>query len=114
MHDDTDHLQRIARLTPLADVLARIDELVKPVEPCQGEIAAAVGRVAAGDLAVRLHPRLPLALRDGWAVSAELTADAGPYTPVVLPAAVWIDMGQPVPPGTDAVAPPDVVVRRQG
>jgi molybdopterin molybdotransferase len=114
MSHDPDHLQRIARLTPLADVLARIDALVKPVKPREVEIAAAVGRVAAGDMAVRFHPRVPLALRDGWAVSAELTVDAGPYTPVPLPAAVWIDTGQPIPAGTDAVALPDVVVRRQG
>jgi len=114
MSPDHDQIQRIAALTPLADVLARIDALVKAVEPCQVAIAAAVGRVAAGDLAVRLHPRVPLALRDGWAVRAELTADAGPYTPVPLPAAVWIDTGQPMPAGSDAVAPPDVVVRRQG
>jgi molybdopterin biosynthesis enzyme len=60
------------------------------------------------------HPRVPLALRDGWAVSAELTTDASSYAPVSLPAAARIEVGQPMPAGADAVAPTDVVVRRHG
>ena len=42
--------QRIARLTPLAEVLARIDELVKPVAARASDRNAASGRVLADDI----------------------------------------------------------------
>src|SRR6266849_979832 len=82
--------QRIARLTPLDDVLARIDALVAPVEPHERPVADAIGHVLAGDVA------------------------AGPHAPAPLPAAARIDAGEPVPAGADAVAPLDVVVARAG
>ena len=108
--------QRIARLTPLADVLARIDALVRPVAPRAVELAAALGRVLADDVvAAAGQPAAALALRDGWAVRAEDTADAGSYAPVPLPPTpTRIDVGEPLPPGTDAVAPLDAVVDRGG
>jgi molybdopterin molybdotransferase len=112
MASETNPPQRIARLTPLADVLARIDTQVAPVGPREVDTRAAVGRVLAGDVAAARRPGVPLALRDGWAVSAELTADAGPYAPAPLPAAIRIDVGESMPAGTDAVAPLDVVVTR--
>jgi molybdopterin molybdotransferase len=111
---DNDSPQRIAKLTPLADVLARIDALVNSVAPREVAITAAVGRVLAGDVTVGTRPRVPLALRDGWAVSAELTTDASSYAPVPLPAAARIEVGEPMPVGADAVAPLDVVLRRHG
>jgi molybdopterin molybdotransferase len=114
MSMDFDSPQRIARLTPLADVLARIDALVKPVVPRSLPTAAAVGRVVAGDVDVALRPRVSLALRDGWAVSSELTTDASSYAPVPLTAAARIEVGQPMPAGADAVAPYDAVLRRHG
>ncbi len=49
--------QRIARLTPLDDVLARIDALVGPVAPREVALAEAVGRVLAGDVVVAARPR---------------------------------------------------------
>src|SRR5882757_4035274 len=114
MTSDPESPQRIARLTPLGEVLARVDALVEPVAPRQVESATAVGRVVAGDVAVVLHPRVPLALRDGWAVSSDLTTDASSYAPALLPAAARIDVGQPMPVGADAVAPLDVVMHRHG
>ncbi len=63
-------------------------------------------------MSVVLHPRVPLALRDGWAVRAELTTDAGSYAPAPLPGATRIDVGEPMPAGADAVAPLEVVVTR--
>jgi molybdopterin molybdotransferase len=111
---DNDSPQRIAKLTPLADVLARIDALVNSVAPREVALTAAVGRILARDAAVGTHPRVPLALRDGWAVSADLTTDASAYTPVPLPAAARIEVGEPMPVGADAVAPLDVVLRRHG
>src|SRR5689334_6098369 len=112
MSMDFESPQRIARLTPLADVLARIDAVVKPVVPRALPAVEAVGRVIAGDVSVALHPRVPLALRDGWAVSSELTTDASAYAPVPLTAASWIDAGRPMPAGADAIASHVVVLRR--
>jgi molybdopterin biosynthesis enzyme len=111
---DNDQPQRITRLTALADVLARVDALARPVKPRELETAAAVGKVLAGDVRVALHPRVPLALHDGWAVSSELTTDASSYAPVPLTAASRVDVGQPMPAGADAVAPLDAVMRRHG
>jgi molybdopterin biosynthesis enzyme len=108
-----DEPQRIARLTPVADLIARIDALVAPVEPGPLEIARA-GHVLACDVMLGPHPRAPLALRDGWAVRADLTSDASSYAPAPLPAATRIDVGQYMPAGADAVAPLDVVVTRAG
>src|SRR5262245_38274599 len=107
--------QRIARLTPLDEVLARIDALVKPVKPRCVEISAAVGGVLARDVAVgRPAPAAALALRDGWAVASDLTLDAGTYAPAPLPAAVRINAGEALPRGTDAVAALDAVMVRGG
>jgi molybdopterin biosynthesis enzyme len=114
MADGTEIPQRIARLTPLADVLARLDALVKPAAPREVETVAAAGRLLSGDVNAGLHPRGPLALRDGWAVRAELTTDASSYAPAPLAAATLIDAGEPMPAGTDAVAPLDVVMERVG
>jgi molybdopterin biosynthesis enzyme len=70
-----------------------------------------VGATLASDaVATADWPPRPVALRDGWAVSADLVADAGPYAPVLLsPAPVWVEIGQPMPPGADAVLPLDAV-----
>jgi len=114
MTTDSAPPQRIARLTPLDDVLARIDALVAPVEPRERAVADAIGLVLAADVAAAPHPPAPLALRDGWAVRAELTSDASSYAPAPLPSAGPIDAGEPIPAGADAVAPPDVVVARAG
>jgi molybdopterin molybdotransferase len=114
MAADIDPRQRIARLTPLATVLDRIDALVAPVAAREVAVAAAVGRVAAGDVVVATRPRAALALRDGWAVNAALTQDASPYAPATLPAATLIDAGTPLPAGADAVAEIDAVAVRDG
>src|SRR5215208_4229290 len=111
---DQHETQRIARLTPLDDVLARIAELVSPVQPRSLGIAAARGRVLAEDVVGGPCPAAAMALRDGWASNSALTTDAGPYTPAPLPAAVLIDVGEPLPRGADAVAPFDAVVGRDG
>ena len=49
-------LQRIARLTPLADVLASFDLSVGPVEPREEAVAAALGMTLAADVAVAGEP----------------------------------------------------------
>src|SRR5580704_790199 len=114
MAADIEPRQRIARLTPLDAVLDRIDALVVPAAPREVAVAAAVGRVVAGDVMAAARPPAALALRDGWAVSAVLTQDASPYAPATLPAALLIDAGTPLPPGADAVAEIDAMVVRDG
>jgi molybdopterin molybdotransferase len=112
---EPDRRQRIARLTPLADVLARLDALVKPVAPRTADLAAAFGRTLAEDVVIHAPiPPTARALRDGWAVSSDLTTDAGAYAPAPLPSAVWVDVGEALPGDADAVAPLDVVAVRDG
>jgi molybdopterin biosynthesis enzyme len=56
-----------------------------------------------------------MALTDGWAVCAAELADAGGYAPVALGEnATYVETGDDMPPGTDAVLPPDAVVMRGG
>jgi molybdopterin molybdotransferase len=108
--------QRIKRLTSVADVLSRIDALVRPVAPRTANVAGLAGRILAEDVvAPATLPAMALALGDGFAVRAEETADAGPYAPAPLGAPpVRVDVADPLPPGTDAVAALDTIVNRAG
>jgi molybdopterin molybdotransferase len=116
MDAPSETVQRIVRLTPLGAVLAIVAAEVEPVAPQDVALAAGLGRTLAADVvAAAAVPARPLALRDGWAVPAELTADAGSYAPAPLPAScVRIDVGEPLPDGCDAVAPLDAVVSSDG
>jgi molybdopterin molybdotransferase len=112
---DNDTPQRIAKLTPLGDVLVRVDALVKPVVPRRADLSAALGRILAEDVVIPGPlPATAIALRDGWAVRSDLTTDAGAYAPAPLASAVRIDVGQPLPAAADAVAPFDAVTLRNG
>jgi molybdopterin molybdotransferase len=101
--------QRIDRLVPLADVLTSIDTSVAPVSPREIDVGDAIGRVLAADVRAGPHPRVPLALRDGYAVRSEETSDAGSYAPAPLSLAVRVDVGAPLPSGADAVASLDAI-----
>lgn len=108
MASDAPSPQRIAHLTPLSDVLARLDAL-DPVEAAMVETGAAGGAILAQDCTCpdAVPPR-PLALRDGWAVRAEWTADASSYAPAIpgtMPSR--IEVGEPLPAAADAVLPPE-------
>src|SRR4051812_1708200 len=103
--------QRLLALTPLAQVLARVEMLSQPVSPRDAAVADAEGRVLAADVRVTAaRPSAPVALIDGWAVRADSVSDAGPYAPMPIePAPVWVDAGAALPRDTDAVLPPDAV-----
>ena len=102
-------IQTIARLTPLADVLATVDLDVKAVVPRTAELTAA-GRVLAADVLASMRPSAALALIDGWAIAADATLGAGSYAPALLPEVPQrVEVGQPMPPDTDSVAPFDAV-----
>jgi molybdopterin molybdotransferase len=103
--------QRIARLASLAEIHAAVDRLVSPVAARTVEARLAKSRILAADVTVAAAcPAAAVALRDGWAVRADLVADAGPYSPVPLaPAPHWVEAGDPLPADTDAVLPPDAL-----
>jgi molybdopterin biosynthesis enzyme len=107
--------QQITQLTPFVEVTARINALVKPVAPRRVAIAAAVGRVLVEDVvAAAAVPALALVMRDGFAVAAEALSDASSYAAVQLVPPQRVDAGEALPAGTDAVAPLDTVVERDG
>ena len=105
--------QRIVRLTPLNNVHAVVDRCLSPVAVRAAELADALGRIVAEDVrAPGALPVLPSAIRDGWAVNADLVADAGPYAPVLLaPPPCLVEHGDALPADCNAVLPPDAVVR---
>lgn len=108
-------IQRISRLTPLDDVLARIETL-NPVMPHAIDVSGAQFHVLAEDVrAAAGFPAEARALVDGYAVRADETTDAGSYSPMPLAATpVRVDVGDAMPPGADAVVPLDTVVSRGG
>jgi len=116
MPEETESAQRIARLTPLEEVLAHICALVKPVAPRgTSGLAAALHCTLAEDIKIEQPvPASALALRDGWALRSELTTDASSYAPAAVPLAVRVDAGEPLPPGGDAVGVFDAVIMRDG
>jgi molybdopterin molybdotransferase len=106
-------IQRISRLTPLRAILALIESRVSPVKARKCATAAAAGFTLADDVVTAERPTSSIALADGFAVDAAAVADAGPYAPALLPALPqWIEAGQSLPRGTDAVAPLDAITQR--
>jgi molybdopterin molybdotransferase len=102
--------QRISRLTPLEAILASAGSHVESASPRACSLSSAQGRVLAADVTASKLPRVPIALRDGFAVAASAVADAGPYTPMPFAAPPpRVDAGAPMPLGTDAVLPLDAV-----
>jgi molybdopterin molybdotransferase len=105
--------QRITRLTPLSAILALIDSRVGAVKPQKSALGAARNFTLAEDVVSSEQPPRPIALRDGFPVSAATVADAGPYAPVPLPLTVRrIDAGEALPSDADAVLPLDAVTLR--
>jgi molybdopterin molybdotransferase len=110
MAASSETIQTIARLTPLADVLAMADLRVKPVTPRTLDVTMAAGRTLATDAMAAARPTAALALMDGWALAADMTLGAGGYATVqLLHPPQRIEVGQPLPPDTDSVAPFDAI-----
>jgi len=88
----------------LAAAQAWIDGHAQPPAPRAVPLALAAGLVLAEPVAAAWDvPDSARAARDGVAVAAADTLGAGPYNPIVLPGAVPLSAGTPLPPGTDAV-----------
>jgi molybdopterin molybdotransferase len=111
-----DTSQRVTRLAPLTDALARITMLARPVAIRTLDVSSAVGRVLASDAVVPMRqPKTAIALRDGYAVVAERVADAGAYAPIALTTAPdWVEVGEPIREPADAVLEPEAVVVNGG
>jgi molybdopterin biosynthesis enzyme len=103
--------QRIARLAPLADVLALVGTKVGPVAPREIAPVSALGRVLSADaIAASSSPLRAITLRDGFAIRSDWTLDASSYAPAMLPhLPTRVDAGEALPTGTDAVAPFDAI-----
>src|ERR1700724_3003583 len=108
---DANAPQRIERLTPLAGALAWIDRLAAPVVPAKVEARHALGHVLAADvMAPTTMPGRPLALRDGFALTADATLDASSYAPAPLAQPPYaVEGGDVFPPEADAIAPVEAV-----
>jgi molybdopterin molybdotransferase len=106
-------IQRISRLTPLRAILALIESRVSLVKARKCATAAAAGLSLADDIVTAERPTGSIALADGFAVDAAAVADAGPYAPVLLASLPqWVEAGEALPSGTDAVAPLDAITQR--
>jgi molybdopterin molybdotransferase len=106
-------IQRISRLIPLRAILALVETRVAPVKGRKCASASAEGLVLTDDIVTAERPVSPIALHDGFAVAAAEIADAGPYAPVLLASLPpWVEVGEPLPAGTDALLPLDAVTQR--
>jgi molybdopterin biosynthesis enzyme len=111
--DQYSGIQRISRLMPLHAVLSLIESRVGIVKARKSATAAAAGLTLADDIVTAGRPTTSIALSDGFAVETAAVADAGPYAPALLASLPpWVDAGQAMPPGTDAVAPLDAITQR--
>jgi molybdopterin molybdotransferase len=108
----SNNVQRARKLTPLKEVLARIESEVGPVPERDVATGSAAGRVLArGIVPDKMSPWARYAVRDGYAVKSEATADASSYTPVLLNGGVLlVELGDQLPRDTDAVAPLDTIL----
>jgi molybdopterin molybdotransferase len=87
-----------------------VDLDVKPVTQRTVELTQAAGRILAVDAMAPARPSVALAILDGWAIAADASLGAGSYAPALLPEVPQrIEVGQPMPPDTDSVAPFDAV-----
>jgi molybdopterin biosynthesis enzyme len=104
-------IQRIVRLTPLADVLNTFQTSVEPVPHREERLTTALGCTLAADVAIAERtPAVALALRDGFAVRSETTLDASSYAPVpLMPMPARVNLGEALPENADAVAALDAV-----
>lgn len=95
------------RLTPLPEALAALERLCAPVAPDHLPVEQAAGRILAE--AVRVPFAIPggkIALREGWAVAAEMTEGASVHAPCfAMEMPRRVACGEEMPEGTDAILP---------
>ena len=96
-------------LIPLREAANLLSGEAVPVAPVTVTLAAALGCIAAETvIAPSAVPVGVMAMRDGFAVEAAAVGGASAYAPIFLARPPpWVEAGQPLPPGTDAVLPPE-------
>ena len=96
-------------LIPLREAANLLSGDAAPVAPATVALAAALGRISAGAVVAGSDVPLSLtAMRDGFAVDAASVGGASAYAPIFLGRPPpWVEAGQPLPSGTDAVLPPE-------
>lgn len=116
MTASSDRLQRITVLTPVAEIISRLDASVLPVALRDIAPDIAAGATLATDVVAQVDmPPQASALQDGWAVVAEQITDASSYSPVTpANAPLWVNSGRPMPEGTDTVLSVDAVTLING
>jgi molybdopterin biosynthesis enzyme len=93
-------------------VLAELTEECGPLPFERIPVGNAVGGVLAEPLVVpRPVPAETLALRAGFAVASRDLVGVSAYAPLPVPQLSWVEAGDPLPEGCDAVLPPDGAVR---
>jgi molybdopterin molybdotransferase len=95
------------RLMPLPEALTTLERLCAPVAPDYLPVEQAGGRILAEAVCVPFAiPGGKIALREGWAVAAEMTEGASPYAPCfAMEMPRRVACGQALPEGTDAILP---------
>ena len=90
--------------TPLATALAWVRSHTGPLPDESVPAHLALGRVLTSAPPAAPWPPTDRAAQDGYAIRAADTVGASDYNPLPLPEARPIGAGEPMPPGTDAVA----------
>ena len=112
MADDSS-IQRISRLTPLGAILALIELRVGASRREKPGVATARGCTLAEDVVATELPPQPIALRDGFAGQGGRGRRRRAISPIAFAAMPRrVDVGEPLPGGTDAVLPLDAVTLR--
>jgi molybdopterin biosynthesis enzyme len=107
--------QKIRQLMPFDKAVSALEGLAGPVAPRTMDVNEALGRTLASPILAAASPARPIALQVGWAEKADELTDAGGYSSVQLARAPQsLEVGDELPVGTDAVAPPDAIVMRGG
>ncbi|MFC7554426.1 molybdopterin-binding protein [Pseudoroseomonas wenyumeiae] len=94
-------------VTDPALAAARLEALIAgPVAPARLAVGESLGLPLAADLLLpQALPARDIAAQDGWALSAADTAGASAYAPAPLAGATWVEAGDTLPNGNDAVLP---------
>jgi molybdopterin molybdotransferase len=108
--------RRFGALAPVRLAEQRLLASLRPVGACSASIGNALGRVLAEPLRCEAPvPAKAVALREGFAVSADAVVGASAYSPIlVAQQPEWVETGDVMPAGCDAVLPPDAVSLDQG
>jgi molybdopterin biosynthesis enzyme len=98
-------------LVSVPDLLTILTAQARSVIPVQVRLSEAQNAILAEPLAVLAPvPDRPVALRAGFAVVSTDLVGISAYSPLVAPQAPsWVEVGEPLPPGADAVVRPDAV-----